>query len=76
MGPAFETLLTVLLPIIVVVGGGAYIFRDQIRRVKRSFGAWQARDETIDLEETRLREKAEAELAEASGEVHKIEVDS
>jgi hypothetical protein len=75
MGPSLETFLTVLFPIVVVIGGAAFIFREQFKRLGRFIVDWQRRDEQLDLEEVRLREKAEAELAESQGLIHRLDPD-
>lgn len=63
MGAGLETFLTVFVPIALVVGGGIYVFREQFRRLGKTVEAWKRRDEAMDLEEARCREKAEAELS-------------
>jgi hypothetical protein len=65
LGPALETFLSAVLPIILVVGLLAYIFRDAFKRFIRYLKAWQLRDEKLEAEESACRNQAMRELGDA-----------
>lgn len=64
VGAGLETLLTVLVPIVLVIVWVAYMFRNQFKRILTYIEAWKRRDEEIELEEKLCRERAKAELEE------------
>ena len=62
MGPAFESFLTIALPVILVAVIGATVFRQPFARVARYFRAWRDRDLERELEDKQARAEAEREI--------------